>query len=220
MSISRVGVVDVLLEAARLKALDRAGWVRCGIPRPESVAAHSWGVSWLVLALLPEDLDSGRALSYAVLHDLPEVRVGDLVPSDKVDATAKSHREHAAMAALCRDLPGGERLLARPIQRRVSCDSSTGWTWPSKPWPTKRSTTPTSPSSWTRQQRQSTTRRSYRSSKSWRRGRPDLPTTHPREILAVPRGVCGRGPSARGWPLPLGGWDHPPPIPHLVLHFP
>jgi len=112
MSISHVGVVDVLLEAARLKALDRAGWVRCGIPRPESVAAHSWGVSWLVLALLPEDLDSGRALSYAVLHDLPEVRVGDLVPSDKVDATAKSHREHAAMAALCRDLPGGERLLA------------------------------------------------------------------------------------------------------------
>jgi len=105
-------MIDALLETARLKALDRAGWVRCGIERPESVAAHSWGVGWLVLVLLPDDLDRGRALSYAALHDLPEVRVGDIMPSDEVEATAKSHREHVAMSALCRDLPGGDRLLA------------------------------------------------------------------------------------------------------------
>jgi putative hydrolase of HD superfamily len=113
MSISRVDpMIDALLEAARLKALDRAGWVRCGIARPESVAAHSWGVSWLVMALLPAELEQGRALAYAVLHDLPEVRVGDLMPSDGVDGAAKLKRERAAMAALCRTLPGGDGLLA------------------------------------------------------------------------------------------------------------
>lgn len=97
-------MIELLLEALGLKALDRAGWVRVGISGPESVAAHSWGVAWLVLALLPEDLDRGRALAYAVLHDLPEVRVGDLTPED--DRSDKQAREHAAMAALCAERPG------------------------------------------------------------------------------------------------------------------
>lgn len=98
-------MIDLLLEAARLKALDRTGWVRKGVPSPESVAAHSWGVSWLVLLLLPDDLDRGRALTYAALHDLPEVRVGDLAPSDGVAPEDKARREHTAMADLCRAHP-------------------------------------------------------------------------------------------------------------------
>jgi putative hydrolase of HD superfamily len=97
--------LDELFEAARLKAVDRAGWVRVGVPSPESVAAHSWGIGWLVLALLPADLDRGKALAYAILHDLPEVRVGDLTPADGVGADDKARREHAAMAVLCRSRP-------------------------------------------------------------------------------------------------------------------
>src|SRR5690606_14882322 len=94
-----------LIEAVGLKALPRTGWVRRGIAGPESVAAHSWGVAWLVLALLPPALDRGRALAYAVLHDLPEVRVGDLTPSDGVAPAEKARREHAAMDGLCASLP-------------------------------------------------------------------------------------------------------------------
>ena len=56
-------MIDVLLEALRLKRLKRAGWVRKGVPDPESVAGHSWGVSWLVLVLLPADrIEAGSLL--------------------------------------------------------------------------------------------------------------------------------------------------------------
>jgi putative hydrolase of HD superfamily len=94
-----------LLEITGLKALDRAGWVRVGVPAPESVAAHSWGVGWLVLALAPPELDRGRCLAYATLHDLAEVRVGDLTPADVVPVVEKHRREAAALADL---------LAARP----------------------------------------------------------------------------------------------------------
>ena len=71
-------MTERLLEALGLKALPRTGWVRTGVPAPESVAAHSWGVSWLVLVLLPPHLDRHLALAYAVLHDLPDV--SEMIP--------------------------------------------------------------------------------------------------------------------------------------------
>lgn len=98
-------VVDVLLEALGLKDVARAGWIRRGVPGVESVAAHSWGVAWLVLVLLPPGLDRARALTYAVLHDLPEVRVGDLTPADGVPPEEKHRREAEAMASLAAALP-------------------------------------------------------------------------------------------------------------------
>lgn len=100
-----MSLVDALLEAAALKDVARAGWIRHGVPAPESVAAHSWGVAWLTTALLPPGLDLGRALTYAVLHDLAEVRTGDITPHDGVSAEAKAAAEQAAMQALTRALP-------------------------------------------------------------------------------------------------------------------
>lgn len=100
-----MSLVDALLEAAALKGVTRAGWLRHGVPAPESVAAHSWGVAWLVTALLPPGLDLGRALSYAVLHDLAEVRTGDITPHDGVSAETKAEVERAAMRGLTRHLP-------------------------------------------------------------------------------------------------------------------
>jgi len=94
-----------LIELMGLKALDRTGWVRKGVPGPESVAAHSWGVGLLVLLLLPEDLDRERALAYAVLHDLAEVRTGDLTPSDGVAPTEKALRERDAIHDLLQTRP-------------------------------------------------------------------------------------------------------------------
>lgn len=109
---------DLLLEALALKALPRAGWVRVGVVAPESVAAHSWGVAWLVLALCPPDVDRGRALAIATLHDLAEVRVGDVTPHDGVAARTKRHAEDAAFAALVAGLPHASELrdLAREYQ--------------------------------------------------------------------------------------------------------
>lgn len=107
---SQADRLDAMLEAVGLKALPRTGWGRRGVPGAESVAAHSWGVGLLVLTLLPPELDRARALSYAVLHDLPEVRVGDLTPHDGVTPDDKARREHDAMAILARRFGSPELL--------------------------------------------------------------------------------------------------------------
>lgn len=92
--------LDLLLEMRHLKRVPRAGWLRVGVTQVESVADHSWGVAWLVLALLPEGLDRERALTYAVLHDVAEVRTGDITPHDGVSAEEKKRRESSAIEAL------------------------------------------------------------------------------------------------------------------------
>lgn len=103
-------MISTLLEVLALKRLKRAGWVHVGVPSPESVAAHSWGVAWLVVALCPEELDRERALAYAVVHDLAEVRVGDITPHDGISPQDKAHRERAAMEELARSLPHVQAL--------------------------------------------------------------------------------------------------------------
>lgn len=105
-------IATSLLDAVALKQVARAGWVRRGIGAPESVAAHSWGVAWLVVALAPATLDRGRALEYAVLHDLAEARVGDLTPADGVAAAEKHRREAVGLREVVGGLAGGEALVA------------------------------------------------------------------------------------------------------------
>jgi putative hydrolase of HD superfamily len=100
-----------LRQALALKALPRAGWLRAGVDRPESVAAHSWGVAYLVLALCPDGLDLGRALAIAVIHDLAEVSTGDITPHDGVARAEKARREAIALARLVAPLPRAESLV-------------------------------------------------------------------------------------------------------------
>ena len=99
----------LLLEALRLKALPRAGWVRAGVEGAESVAAHSWGLAWLAALLCPPELDRARVLEIAIVHDLPEVRAGDITPHDGVSREEKQARELAAAEGL---LGGAPRMLA------------------------------------------------------------------------------------------------------------
>ncbi len=89
---------DKLLEMLELKQLPRTGWVRSGVENPESVAAHSWGMAVLALRLAPKDLDLVKILSLCLIHDLPEVRVGDLTPHD--DISNKAESEHKAMSEM------------------------------------------------------------------------------------------------------------------------
>lgn len=96
---------DLALEATRLKEVARAGWVRVGVPAPESVAAHSWGVAFLALLLAPPELDRGKLLAMAVLHDLAELEVGDLTPHDGVGKEEKHRREARALDRLLADRP-------------------------------------------------------------------------------------------------------------------
>ena len=89
---------DRLLDYLGLKQLPRTGWVRSNVSNPESVAAHSWGMAILALRLAPNDIDLTKVLSMCLVHDLPEVIVGDLTPHD--DITNKAEQEHDAMRRL------------------------------------------------------------------------------------------------------------------------
>ena len=81
-----------------LKDVLRQGWVNAGVKAPESVAAHSWGMAILALKLCPPELNLERVLTLCLVHDLPEVVVGDLTPSD--DRSTKAEDERAAMGQL------------------------------------------------------------------------------------------------------------------------
>ena len=75
----------------------------------ESVAEHSWHVLFLVWTLadrIPE-VDRGRALDLAIVHDLAELRLGDLArtASRYFPDGAKRHAETAAMAEILKPLP-------------------------------------------------------------------------------------------------------------------
>ena len=89
---------DELMALLELKSVMRTGWVRAGVEQPESVAAHSWGMAVLALRLCPPELDMRTVLTYCLIHDLPEIIVGDLTPDD--DRTTKAADEHAAMKEL------------------------------------------------------------------------------------------------------------------------
>ena len=97
--------LDLLLSGLRLKHVPRAGWQRVGIHSPESVAAHSWGMGWLVLCLCRPPLDLARCLALATLHDLPEVVVGDITPHDGISKHDKHTLEARAAADLLEDRP-------------------------------------------------------------------------------------------------------------------
>ena len=83
---------DRFLEYLALKQLPRTGWVRSNVEHPESVAAHSWGMAILALRLAPKELDLIKVLSMCLVHDLPEVIVGDLTPQDNLNNKAEMER--------------------------------------------------------------------------------------------------------------------------------
>lgn len=75
-----------------LKHLLRTGWVRAGVNQPESVASHSWGMAILAMKNCPEELNRLRVIEMCIVHDLPEIIVGDLTPHDDVSNKAKDER--------------------------------------------------------------------------------------------------------------------------------
>jgi putative hydrolase of HD superfamily len=116
-------LVDLLLEAATLKWMPRQGWQMRGVPNPESVAEHSFGVALTALALAGALAAHGEAgpaadlaavLATAVLHDLGEARVTDLPDSAArlIPGQVKSQAERAAIGQMLSSLPNAGRLQA------------------------------------------------------------------------------------------------------------
>jgi len=123
--------IDALVDAYALKDERRTGWQLRGVDAPESVAAHAWGVAYLVLALgdrfredLPE-LDLDRALRLAVVHDVAEAETGDAATradstADPPDPAAKEAAEREAMRDLAGPLPDRVRDAWEAYEERDS----------------------------------------------------------------------------------------------------
>lgn len=115
--------MTVLEAAGQLKRLERAGWVRVGVPNPESVAAHSYRVALMAMLFGPRlGLNVEQMLRLALLHDLAEARVGDLTPADRVSAAEKRERERVAFAEIVGGLAEGPSL--EDLWREYEADAS------------------------------------------------------------------------------------------------
>ncbi len=72
-------VISFMQDVEGLKRVPREGWLARGIREPESVAEHTLGVAFLAMLLARDRaLDEEKAVEMALLHDLPESRVGDI----------------------------------------------------------------------------------------------------------------------------------------------
>ncbi len=113
-------LLDLLCELQALDRVPRSGYVLRGVAEPESVTEHSWHVLFLVWALGRDvpGLDVARAVEIALVHDLAELRVGDLprTAGRYFPEGAKAAAESAAMAEILAPLPEDARALYAEYQ--------------------------------------------------------------------------------------------------------
>lgn len=111
-------LVDLLLELETLDRVPRSGYSLRGIAEPESVAEHLGHLATLVWLLSFEEpgLDGARAVEIALVHDLAELRVGDLprTASDYFPPEVKHDAERRAAADLL--APAHPRALERYLE--------------------------------------------------------------------------------------------------------
>lgn len=117
---SNENLLELLLELQVLDRIPRSGYVLRGVADPESVTEHSWHVLFMVWTLgarLP-GLDVARAMEIALVHDLAELRVGDLprTAARYFPAGAKNAAESAAIAEVLAPLPERSRRLYAEYQ--------------------------------------------------------------------------------------------------------
>ncbi|RLC67330.1 MAG: phosphohydrolase [Chloroflexi bacterium] len=110
-------VLQLLLNAHRLKWIPRTGWVMRGVTGAESVADHSFGVAFvsLILAQMAEQpVDTAKLLTIALLHDLPESVVSDLPPPTRAHFPpgSKQKAEARVLRELLHRLPSAELWLS------------------------------------------------------------------------------------------------------------
>jgi putative hydrolases of HD superfamily len=94
--------IEFLHYVGKLKKVKRTGWVTQKIKDPESVAEHTYRVTFLAVLLAEQDdLDQLKIMKMALVHDLAEGIVGDIVSvkgSQKIfSLKEKFKREASAM---------------------------------------------------------------------------------------------------------------------------
>jgi putative hydrolase of HD superfamily len=98
-------LIEFIEEIGRLKLISRTGWRFHGIKSTESIADHSYRVALLAMLLgdmLQErgvHLDMEKLLRIAVLHEIPEAKIGD-VPFPAFQFLSEEVKEKAEKEAV------------------------------------------------------------------------------------------------------------------------
>jgi putative hydrolase of HD superfamily len=88
-------LLDFLQLAGKLKTIPRTGWVESGVKNPESVADHSFLTALTAMVLSDSlGLDTCKVMHMALLHDLAEIKTGDITPEQKTS----NHQEYENQA--------------------------------------------------------------------------------------------------------------------------
>lgn len=120
-------LLEFFRAVGRLKALPRQGWVDRGVQTPESVADHTYRstiMAWVLGELA--GLEAPRLMKLMLLHDLPEVEVGDATPYGPVVARGA---ELADAVQRWRELLTADELSAARMEReRRELNALTGLT--------------------------------------------------------------------------------------------
>ncbi len=108
-------LLDLFLELQSLDRVPRSGYNLRGITQPESVSEHVFHITFMAWALSAEEdsLNRLRVLELALIHDLAEVRTGDL-PRSAAPYLPKGAKR-SAESLIARELlaPLGEKGVAR-----------------------------------------------------------------------------------------------------------
>ena len=124
---SNESLLELFLELQLLDRIPRSGYVLRGVAEPESVTEHCWHVLFLVWALgerVP-GLDVAHAVELALVHDLAELRVGDLprTAGRYFPEGAKQAAEAAAIAEVLAPLPERARRLYAEYQEGATLEA-------------------------------------------------------------------------------------------------
>ena len=96
-----------------LKRIPRTGWIEVGVYQPESVADHSFRTALLCMLYADmEALDPLKLLRMALIHDLPEAMIGDLIPSKKTTETKENEKKAINQILSLLPKPQKENYLA------------------------------------------------------------------------------------------------------------
>ena len=78
-------MLEIFMYASRMKNLPRAGWLFTGVKNVESLADHSYNVSFITLILAEYlkneksiEINLEKALKLAIIHDLAESIITDI----------------------------------------------------------------------------------------------------------------------------------------------
>lgn len=103
------GLLAFLRHAERLKTVTRTAWTSEG--KRESTAEHTWRLALFAISLRPwfPELDFGRVLAMAVVHDLGEAINGDISAVLQAGAPSKLDQERRDLLQLLTPAPDATR---------------------------------------------------------------------------------------------------------------